>query len=240
MKNELGNMDNQGTKNKCFLSRDEILTNIYYLQPLTYNNKKVLTTSQLVGVYIYKWNGLTNYASSSYFWTESGVMLLAEILSNANCIGRYHRMNSKNYNMKYSDICQYLIEKYFQSDDVADVYKDMINAEYSNNNKNYETDLTDLSVKDVDLFGDTVVAAQDKDGMIWAGVRWICEGLGLSDGQTKNERLRIQEDLVLSQGGGTKFNTAYEWWKSRDIMLEIRVCSPLACKNIHYAKHERE
>lgn len=51
MKNELGNMDNQGTKNKCFLSRDEILTNIYYLQPLTYNNKKVLTTSQLVGVF---------------------------------------------------------------------------------------------------------------------------------------------------------------------------------------------
>lgn len=148
-------------------------------------------------------------------------------------------MNSKNYNMKYSDICQYLTEKYFQSDDVADVYKDMINAEYSNNNKNCETDLTDLSVKDVDLFGDTVVAAQDKDGMIWAGVRWICERLGLSDGQTKNERLRIQEDLVLSQGG-TKFNTAYEWWKSRDIMLEIRVCSPLACKNIHYAKHERE
>ena len=43
-------------------------------------------------------------------------------------------------------------------------------------------------VPDVDLFGDTVVAAQDKDGVIWAGVRWICNGLGLSKDQMRNER----------------------------------------------------
>lgn len=61
--------------------------------------------------------------------------------------------------------------------------------------------MNDLIVKNVDLFGDTIVAAKDKDGVIWAGVRWFCEGLGLSDGQVKNERLRIQEDLVLSKGG---------------------------------------
>lgn len=59
----------------------------------------------------------------------------------------------------------------------------------------------DLIVKDVDLFGDTVVAAQDKNGIVWAGVRWICDGLGLTKDQMKNERRKIQEDIVLSQGG---------------------------------------
>lgn len=60
--------------------------------------------------------------------------------------------------------------------------------------------MSDLIVKNVDLFGDTVVAAQDKDGVIWVGVRWICNGLGLSKGQMQGERKKIQEDIVLSQG----------------------------------------
>lgn len=60
--------------------------------------------------------------------------------------------------------------------------------------------MNELAVKQVDLFGDTIVAAQDKDGNIWAGVKWFCEGLGLSDDQTKNEKKKIQKDLVLSKG----------------------------------------
>ena len=40
--------------------------------------------------------------------------------------------------------------------------------------------MNDLVVKSVDLFGDTVMAAQDNAGNIWVGVRWICEGLGMS------------------------------------------------------------
>ena len=51
--------------------------------------------------------------------------------------------------------------------------------------------MNDLTVKNVDLFGDTVVAAQDKDGQVWAGVKWICDGLGLSDGQGKSERKKL-------------------------------------------------
>lgn len=61
-------------------------------------------------------------------------------------------------------------------------------------------DMNDLTVKNVNLFGDTVVAAQDKDGVIWAGVKWFCDGLGLSKDQAGNERKKIQEDMVLSQG----------------------------------------
>lgn len=61
--------------------------------------------------------------------------------------------------------------------------------------------MNDLIVKQVDLFGDTIIVAQDKDGNIWAGVKWFCEGLGLSEGQIRNERKKIQEDIVLSKGG---------------------------------------
>lgn len=61
--------------------------------------------------------------------------------------------------------------------------------------------MQELTVKNVDLFGDTVVAAQDRDGKIWAGVRWMCDGMGLSEGQSKSERKRIQDDIVLHKGG---------------------------------------
>ena len=33
-----------------------------------------------------------------------------------------------------------------------------------------------------------------------AGVRWMCDGIGLSKGQMQNERTRIHNDKVLSQG----------------------------------------
>lgn len=60
--------------------------------------------------------------------------------------------------------------------------------------------MNDLKVKDVEFCGATLRAAQDKDKVIWAGVRWLCDGMGLSENTIKNERLKIQKDLVLSQG----------------------------------------
>lgn len=62
-----------------------------------------------------------------------------------------------------------------------------------------------LVVKNVDLFGDTVIAAQDKKGNIWAGVKWFCNGLGLTRGQINNEMAKVQSDIVLKKGC-TKFN----------------------------------
>lgn len=61
--------------------------------------------------------------------------------------------------------------------------------------------MNELVVKNVNLFGDTIVAAQDKDGQVWAGVKWLCEGLGLTDDQMRNERKKISKDVVLSKGG---------------------------------------
>ncbi|MCI2106912.1 MAG: phage antirepressor N-terminal domain-containing protein [Intestinimonas sp.] len=58
-----------------------------------------------------------------------------------------------------------------------------------------------LEIKQVPFMGTNLVAARDNDGHIWAAVRWMCDGIGLSSGQTKAERLRIQGDKVLSKGG---------------------------------------
>lgn len=60
-----------------------------------------------------------------------------------------------------------------------------------------------LVVKDVQFNGATLRAAQDAENIIWAGVTWVCQGLGLKEGRVKYERKKMQEDLVLSQG--TKF-----------------------------------
>lgn len=58
-----------------------------------------------------------------------------------------------------------------------------------------------IVVKDIEFNGSMLKAVQDMDNIIWVCVKWICEGIGLSDGQTKRERKRLQEDLVLSKGG---------------------------------------
>lgn len=61
--------------------------------------------------------------------------------------------------------------------------------------------MNDLVVKNIDLFGDSVMAAKDKDGNIWAGIRWFCYGLGMSEGQMKRQIKNIKEDTILGKGG---------------------------------------
>ena len=58
----------------------------------------------------------------------------------------------------------------------------------------------DLSVKQVDLFGDTIIAAQDKDGNIWAGVSGFCKGIGLNKSQKDTQVEKIQTDRTLKMG----------------------------------------
>lgn len=58
----------------------------------------------------------------------------------------------------------------------------------------------ELEIKRVPFMGAELMAAHDTDGQIWAGVRWMCDGIGLSKGQMQNERTRIHNDKVLSQG----------------------------------------
>lgn len=61
--------------------------------------------------------------------------------------------------------------------------------------------MKDLIVKNVDIFGDTIMAAQDNNGTIWVGVRWMCQGMGMTDGQYKRQITNIQNDLLLKGSG---------------------------------------
>ena len=58
-----------------------------------------------------------------------------------------------------------------------------------------------LEVRKVPFIGTELMAARDNDGQIWAGVRWMCDGIGFSEGQRKRQIANIQEDTVLSKGG---------------------------------------
>lgn len=57
-----------------------------------------------------------------------------------------------------------------------------------------------LTVKGVDLMGDTIMAAQDKDGNIWAGVSYFCKALGMSNKQRDNQVTKVQTDKTLKKG----------------------------------------
>lgn len=61
--------------------------------------------------------------------------------------------------------------------------------------------MNDLIVKNVDVFGDSVLAAKDENGIIWVGIRWMCEGLGMTEGQMKRQITNIKADTTLSASG---------------------------------------
>lgn len=61
--------------------------------------------------------------------------------------------------------------------------------------------MDNMIVKNVDVMGDTIMAAKDKDGIIWVGIKWMCQGMGMSDGQYKRQIKNIQKDLLLKNSG---------------------------------------
>ena len=56
-------------------------------------------------------------------------------------------------------------------------------------------------IKSVPFMGRDLMAAKAEDGTIYAGVSYICNGMGMSEGQVKAERVKIRNDSVLSRGG---------------------------------------
>ncbi len=60
--------------------------------------------------------------------------------------------------------------------------------------------MNDLVVKSVDLFGDSVMAAKDREGNIWAGINFFCRGLGMSKRQRDFQVEKVKSDKVLSRG----------------------------------------
>lgn len=60
--------------------------------------------------------------------------------------------------------------------------------------------MNNLEVKRVPFMGTDLMAARDEDGTIWAGVRWMCDGMGLSKGQRDRQITNINADSVISKG----------------------------------------
>ncbi len=60
--------------------------------------------------------------------------------------------------------------------------------------------MADLEIKRVPFLGAELMAARDLENQIWAGVRWMCDGIGLSRGRRNNEAVKIQKEEILSKG----------------------------------------
>lgn len=51
-----------------------------------------------------------------------------------------------------------------------------------------------LEVKHVSFYDDDLVAVRSEDGTIWAAVRWMCDGMGLSRNQRDFQIQKIKAD----------------------------------------------
>lgn len=57
-----------------------------------------------------------------------------------------------------------------------------------------------MIVKAVDVLGDAIMATKDSNGVIWAGVSYFCNALGMSKGQKDRQVLNVQKDETLKRG----------------------------------------
>lgn len=57
-----------------------------------------------------------------------------------------------------------------------------------------------LEVKRVPFMGTELMAARDERGQIWAGVSFLCNGIGLSKNEKDRQVKNAQADEVLKEG----------------------------------------
>lgn len=60
--------------------------------------------------------------------------------------------------------------------------------------------MNELVVKNVDVLGDSIMAAKDSEGNIWAGVNYFCKALGMDKKQRDWQVKKVKEDKTLSKG----------------------------------------
>ena len=63
--------------------------------------------------------------------------------------------------------------------------------------------MNDMIVKNVDVMGDSIMAAKDNRNVIWVGVRYICDSLGMTEGQMKRQIKNIKNDMLFQEEGGS-------------------------------------
>lgn len=60
--------------------------------------------------------------------------------------------------------------------------------------------MENLIVKNVDVLGDSIMAAKGVDGHVYAGVSYFCNALGMTKGQKDRQVTNIRTDEVLKRG----------------------------------------
>jgi len=55
-------------------------------------------------------------------------------------------------------------------------------------------------VKEIDFQGDNLLAIQQNGDKVYVSVTYICDGIGLTEGQKKRQINNVREDIVLSNG----------------------------------------
>ena len=81
--------------------------------------------------------------------------------------------------------------------------------------------MNELEVKRVPFMGADLMAAKDESGTIWAGVRWMCDGMGMSEGQRKRQIANIQTDHLLSKGGSNLILNGTGYGKREVLCLKL-------------------
>lgn len=60
--------------------------------------------------------------------------------------------------------------------------------------------MNDLIVKNVDVMGDSIMAAKDAEGVIWVGINYFCQGLSMNKKQRDWQVKKAKEDKTISKG----------------------------------------
>lgn len=59
--------------------------------------------------------------------------------------------------------------------------------------------MNEVMVKEINFEGANLLATE-KDGKIYVGVKWICNGIGLTQDQSKRQVKNLKDDFVLTRG----------------------------------------
>ena len=60
--------------------------------------------------------------------------------------------------------------------------------------------MNNIQVKPVDVLGDTIIAARDDKGQVWAGVSYFCKALGMNNVQKDTQVDKVKTDKTLNKG----------------------------------------
>ena len=91
----------------------------------------------------------------------------------------------------------------------------------------------ELEIKRVPFMGAELMAARDTDGQIWAGVSYICNGIGLNKNEKDRQVKNVQTDRVLKKGC-VKFDAGVFDPNNQTVAIKLDFVPPLAGEDLHH------